>query len=151
MTIWLDGDSIPRDLRAMVLKRRTIARVLFVTSRPLSGIPEECLLKVAPGPDAADSVIEFEAQPGDIVITRDLPFAERMAAKGIAVLNDRGDEFNQANIAERRSLRDRAAELRLLGLAPEMAKGSSRSAKDTKKFADALDRVITRLHRQERT
>lgn len=147
MTIWLDGDSIPRDLRAMVLNRRTIARVLFVSSKPLSGIPPECLRRVPPGPDAVDSVIESEAILGDIVITRDLPFAERMAVKGIAVLNDRGDEFTEANIAERRSLRDRAAELRLLGLAPEMTRANSRSARDTKNFADALDRLITRLLR----
>lgn len=144
MTIWLDGDSIPRDLRAMVLKRRAIARVLFVTSRTLPDIPRECLLFVPPGPDAVDGAIEAEAVMGDIVITRDLPFAERIAMKGIPVLNDRGDEFDQANVAERRSLRDSAAELRLLGLAPEMSKAVSRSARDAKKFADALDRLVTR-------
>jgi uncharacterized protein YaiI (UPF0178 family) len=87
--------------------------------------------------------------PGDIVITRDLPFAERIAMKGISVLNDKGDVFTRENVAERRSLRDRAAELRLLGIAPQMARASSRSAKDVKNFADALDRLMTRLSRQE--
>ena len=149
MTIWLDGDSIPRDLRAMLLKRAQKTKVLFVASKSLSDIPPELVQLVPPGKDSVDNAIESKASPGDIVITRDLPFAERIAIKGIAVLNDKGDVFTLENIAERRSLRDRAAELRLLGLAPEMAKGSSRSARDVKKFADALDRLMTKLSRPE--
>jgi uncharacterized protein YaiI (UPF0178 family) len=149
MTIWLDGDSIPRDLRATILRRARTTGVCFVASKSLPDIPPELSRLVPPGQDSVDKAIESAAMPGDIVITRDLPFAERIAMKGISVLNDKGDVFTRENVAERRSLRDRAAELRLLGIAPQMARASSRSAKDVKNFADALDRLMTRLSRQE--
>jgi len=148
MTIWIDGDSIPRDLRTMLLKRAQKTNICFVASKPLPDIPSNLQRFVPPGPDSVDSAIESAAMPGDIVITRDLPFAERIAMRDICVLNDKGDVFTRDNVAERRSLRDQATELRFLGLAPVMAKGSSRSARDVKKFADALDRLMTKLTKQ---
>ena len=100
---------------------------------------------VPPGHDAADSWIESHIASGDLVITRDIPFAERIAQRGIAALNDRGDLFTAGNAAERRSLRDRMAELRAAGLAPESPRASARTPRETKKFADALDRVLAGL------
>lgn len=145
MTIWLDGDSIPRDLRALLVRRAQKIGLCFISSKPLTDIPPKLFRLVPGGPDSVDSIIEAEATPEDIVITRDILFAERMAMKGIPVLNDKGDIFTHDNVAERRSLRDKAAELRLLGIAPEMPKGSSRSARDVKRFADSLDRLITKV------
>ena len=85
---------------------------------------------------------QFRA-PADLVVTRDIPLAERVAGRGVAALNDRGDLFTAENAAERRSLRDRMADLRAAGLAPESPRASARTARDAKKFADALDRAIT--------
>ncbi|MEN6476913.1 MAG: DUF188 domain-containing protein, partial [Rectinema sp.] len=101
-------------------------------------------------PDAADSFIESSAIPGDLVVTRDLPFAERMADREIPVLNDRGDLFTTENVRARRSLRDRMAELRALGLAPESPRASSRGSRETKLFADALDRALSMPDRTAR-
>jgi len=150
VTIWVDGDSIPRDLRQLLVRRaansaRSALTLSFISTVTLSDIPPELLQLVEPGPDAADDSIESRALPGDLVVTRDIPFAERLAAKGIAVMNDRGDLFTMENIAERRSLRDAAAELRLLGMAPPSPRGSQRTPRDIKRFADALDRTLSRM------
>lgn len=171
MTIWVDADSMPRDLRQILVRReRSEAQkqegrdaerplegspppsaksleppaarnliVLFVSSKRLPGLPHDMTMLVEPGPDAADRFIESRAQPGDLVVTRDIAFAARAAEKGVTVLNDKGVVFTKENVSERRSLRDAAEELRLQGLVPPSPRGSARSPADTKKFADALD------------
>lgn len=173
MTIWVDADSMPRDLRQILVRReRSEAQklegrnsgqlpegspqpappaepveppaarnliVLFVSSKRLPELPHDMTMLVEPGPDAADHFIESRAQPGDLVVTRDIAFAARAAEKGVAVLNDKGAIFTKENVSERRSLRDAAEELRLQGLVPPSPRGSGRSPADTKKFADALD------------
>jgi uncharacterized protein YaiI (UPF0178 family) len=167
MTIWADADSLPRDLRQILVRReRSEAQkragreettlsggssppaapdtgknliVLFVSSKRLPELPHDMTMLVEPGPDAVDSFIEARACSGDLVVTRDIAFAARAAAKGVTVLNDKGAIFTSDTISERRSLRDAAEELRFQGLVPPSPRGSGRSPADTKKFADALD------------
>lgn len=155
MTIWVDADSMPRDVRQLLLRRAEKASrmepppfgICFVASKMPSDIPAKFAMRAEEGPDSADLLVESAALPGDIVVTRDLPFAERIAMKGIPVLNDRGMVFTKENVAERRSLRDAALELRALGLAGDSPRGSSRSARDTKLFADSLDRLLAKFAR----
>lgn len=147
MTIWVDADSVPRDIRPLLARRSTAYIVRFVAARALPDIPPTLLTIVASGADAADHRIEENATLGDLVVTRDIPFAERLAERGILVINDRGELFSKENIAERRSLRDAAAELRLLGVAPESRKGSSRGARETKFFADGLEKALARMRK----
>jgi hypothetical protein len=152
ITIWIDGDSLPRDIRALILRRhgkktpsgQGVFEVRFVGTKILPDIPFDRWTGVDPGQDATDLYIEALAQPGDLVVTRDIPFAERILAKGVDCVNDRGERFDPKTIAERRSLRDAAAELRLLGLAPQPAKAGSRQETDKKRFADGLDKILSR-------
>jgi hypothetical protein len=99
---------------------------------------------VADGEGGADDHMAASAQAGDLAVTRDLPLAERLAERGLRVLNDRGDVFTADNARERRSLRDRALELRALGLAPESKRRSSWGRRELKAFADALDRELAK-------
>ncbi|MHB0898670.1 MAG: DUF188 domain-containing protein [Spirochaetales bacterium] len=153
MRIWIDADSVPRDIRQILVRRCRPGgargpdepEARFVSARKLPDIPGEIAILVEAGPDAADSYIENAAAPGDLVVTRDIPFAERIASRNIAVINDRGVLFTKDSAAERRSLRDAAEELRFLGIAPSSQKGSRRTPQDTKRFADALDRTLTAL------
>lgn len=153
MKIWVDGDSVPRDIRQLLIRRDSSSgtnvafpiEVRFVSARKLSEIPAAMAILVEPGADAADRYIENAAVSGDLVVTRDIPFAQRIAEKGIAAINDKGDSFAEDTAAERRSLRDAAEELRFLGLASPLSRISQRTARDTKRFADMLDRTITAL------
>lgn len=168
MILWVDADSTPKEIRALlvrqaerqssferhqVLERHRLPAeprytLKFVGSVILKDIPAQYFTRIDPGPDAVDHFIEQNVVPGDIVLTRDIPFAERLVTRNIAVLNDRGDIFSQETIAERRSLRDAAVELRLLGLADESSRGPrTRSASEIKRFSDALDKLITKLSR----
>lgn len=158
MTIWADADSLQAELRRLVCRRanREAAaaeaagrparfRAVFVAARmpPLDLGPGVEAMTVAAGDNAADDYAVATAQPGDLAVTRDLPLAERLAEKGLRVLNDRGEVFTADNARERRSLRDAAAELRALGLAPESPRRSSWGEKELKAFANALDRELS--------
>lgn len=155
LTIWIDADSLPRDLRPLLARRvlnprsyDSVQVVLhFVASRPQAGLPEHALTLVPPGPGAVDAWIEAHAQPGDIVMTRDIPLAERLIGLGVLVLNDRGDMFTKENIAERRSIRDAMEALRARGIAPPSPRANLRTPADAKRFADALERLIVRAAR----
>jgi len=149
MTVWADGDSLQAELRGLLCRRASSPsgprlRIVFVSARPLS-LPEGIeRIVVEPGRDAADDRIAEACEPGDLAVTRDLVLAERLAGKGLVVLNDRGDVFTAENARERRSLRDRAAELRAAGLVPELSRRRTWGAAELKKFADAFDRELTR-------
>ena len=155
LTIWVDADSIPRDIRPFLIRRALAPRnyegtrvsVLFVAARAPADIPREFLVLVEPGKGAADRYIETHAASLDIVVTRDIPMAERLIQRSVYVVNDRGDIFTAENVGERRSIRDAMATLRAAGLAPPSPKGPRRSASETKRFADALERLIVRAVR----
>jgi uncharacterized protein len=159
MTIWADGDSLQAEVRSLVCRRANREaeaagaqgraprfRAAFVAARmpPLELGPGVESETVEAGAQAADDRIVERAQAGDLAVTRDLPLAERLADKGLRVLNDRGEVFTVENARERRSLRDRAAELRSLGLAPESPRRAAWGQREFKAFADALDRELVK-------
>ncbi|HOX31309.1 MAG TPA: DUF188 domain-containing protein [Spirochaetales bacterium] len=159
MTIWADGDSLQAELRGLLCRRSKAEaaaaaregrdaryKVVFVAARApsLERGPGVELLLVEGGPGAADDRIAALARPGDLAVTRDTPLQERLAALGLAVLNDRGEVLDEGAARERRSARDRAAELRALGLAPESPRRRSWGARELKAFADAFDRELSR-------
>jgi len=164
MTIWADGDSLPEGLRRVIEGRaakeaaRAAAagrepefRLVYVASRPLRVHSSVGFVLVEPGPDSADKRIVELCSSGDFAITRDLPLAEILAAKDLVVLNDRGAVFSFDTIRERRSIRDSAASLRALGLAPESPRTSTWGARELKSFSDALDRELTKALRRTRS
>ncbi|MDP2791471.1 MAG: DUF188 domain-containing protein [Rectinemataceae bacterium] len=150
MTIWVDGDSVPRDIRPILVRRSASIPVRFVSTHRLSDLPAALVTLVPAGQDAADRFIEENAALGDLVVTRDIPLAERIAKSGIAAINDRGELYTKDKASERRSLRDVAAELRFQGLASPSPKGSHRTARETKQFADGLDRALAATRKEER-
>jgi hypothetical protein len=159
VTIWADADSLPEDVRRLICRRAALEaraaeasgqsprfRAVFIAAKmpPIDLGPGVEAETVEEGEGAADDRIVERATNGDLAVTRDLPLAERLAEAGARVLNDRGDLFTAENVRERRSLRDRATELRALGLAPESPRRSSRGAREMKAFADALDRELAK-------
>lgn len=156
MTIWADGDSLQRELRELLCRRSgkdSRISLVFVSARRLE-LPKASGVEavvVEPGSEAADDRIVEASHEGDLAVTRDLPLAQRLAEKGLVVLNDRGEVFTADTVRERRSLRDRALELRALGLAPESERRRSWGARELKRFADALDRELARALRRSPT
>lgn len=147
MTVLVDADSCPRDLRAILLRAAMRRRLTlrFLANRPMdlgTGIAAE----VVDNGTVDEEILRRIVRDGEpvLVITRDIPLAEAVLQRGGWALNDRGTEFDQSSIAERRSLRDRAEVIRALGI-ETMDRRRSYGEREVKAFADALDRVLTRL------
>lgn len=110
-----------------------------------AGNPLVRAVRVDGGADVADQYIAEHAQPGDLVVTQDIPLAAVLVPREIAVLDPRGTEHTEDTIGERLSVRDFMEALRMAGTVtsgPPPFDGRAR-----KSFAHALDRVLTRLTR----
>jgi uncharacterized protein YaiI (UPF0178 family) len=147
MKILVDADSCPREARELVLRRaaRLGIQAVFAANRPIPGITGKwAVMEICPAStNAADDRIAELASPGDLVISRDVPLAQRMVQAGIAIINDRGREYTRENIREMLSLRNFAVGLAENGLGVERI--AAYGKKELKAFADTLDRILTRL------
>jgi len=150
LTIWVDADAAPRDVKELVFrasKRLGVPTVLVANLRldPPAGYPLVTAVRVEGGPDVADQHIVAHAQPGDLVVTQDIPLAALLVPKGVVVLDPRGEEHTAETIGERLSVRDFMESLRATGAVtggPPPFDARARQA-----FAAALDRALTRLLR----
>jgi len=98
------------------------------------------LVVVDAGPDAADDWIAERVQPGDIVITNDIPLASRSLKAGGAALGATGKAFTEASIGTALAQRELMEHLRSFG---EMTKGPKPfSAADRSRFLSALDAAV---------
>lgn len=151
MTLWLDADAIPRDVKEIVFRaadRLQLETVLVANQRvPLPpGYPMLSAVRVDGGPDVADRYIAEHAVAGDVAITQDIPLAAILVAKDVVVLDPRGVEHTSETVGERLSIRDFADALRGSGV--ETGGPRPYGQKDKQAFASALDRVLTRLRRR---
>lgn len=149
MTVWVDADSCPRQVRDIVVRaaRRTGVRAVFVANRQVPGLDTGNVEFVLcpPGQDAADDHIVLNARPGDLAITRDIPLAARLVEAGVPALNDRGAVYTRENVRERLSVRNFMVGLAMSGLSPDRVNGYGQ--KELKAFADGFDRELSRLLR----
>lgn len=147
MRVWVDADSCPKNVRDLLIKaagKRRISMV-FVADRliPLPHSRYVAFRLVQTGTNRADAEIVKEAQPTDLVISRDIPLASRLVASGIRVIDDRGHVYCEENIGERLSMRNLMCGLREEGIQAERTYPAG--PRELKAFADAFDREITRL------
>lgn len=139
--ILVDGDSCPVAIRPVLIRAGSSRRirVLFLANQPLPLGDHHGMDVVTER--TVDEEILNRAGSGSLVVTRDIPLAEQLVGRGVAVINDRGRIFQADSIRELRSLRDAAADLRRLGL-EQMDRRRTFGAREVKAFADALDRVL---------
>ena len=144
MQILVDADACPRAVKEILFRavqRRAISTTL-VANQYIRVPGSEHILSIAvlDGPDQADDRIVELVQAGDLVITADIPLADRVVGKGATALDPRGTLLTEANIKERLATRDLLDELRsaeLVGGGP-----SAFGARDTQAFANELNRFL---------
>jgi hypothetical protein len=149
MRVWIDADACPRAAKDQVVKFALKRRfeVVMVAGQALAKPAFSCvrLIVVPSGPDAADDYLVEHAQPGELVICSDVPLADRLVKKGVAALDPRGREFDERNMADKLAVRNLFTELREQG---QMGGGQAAyGERDKQAFANALDRILTRLSR----
>lgn len=146
LRLWIDADAAPRDVREIVFRAALRLEVtVFLVSNQRVQLPANNpfveMVWVTAGPDEADQRIVDEAREGDLAVTADIPLAAALVEKGVRVIDPRGEEYTPENVRERLSIRDFMASLRDTGV--DTGGPSARSARDTREFANALDRILT--------
>lgn len=146
ITIWVDADAAPRDVKEVVYRaarRLEIPAVLVANHRlstPLHN-PHVTSVLVRHGPDVVDHHIVERSEPGDIAITADIPLAAALVEQGLDVLDPRGERYTRENVHERLSIRDFMDTLRGSGV--DTGGPDAFGTADKRAFANALDRLLT--------
>ena len=150
MNIWVDADACPAAVKEILYRAAERARVplTLVANQPLRTPPSPYIrtLQVPRGFDVADNEIARRVEPGDLVVTADIPLAAQVIERGGHALDPRGELFSPETIRERLTMRDFMDELRASGVQtggpPPLAHG------DRQRFANQLDRLLARVGRE---
>lgn len=143
--IWVDADACPRVIKEILFRaaERVKVPLTLVANQPID-VPRSPLIRnvqVAGGFDVADDYIVQQAEPGDLVITADIPLAAELIARNCRALNPRGELYTENNIRQRLNMRDFMDTLRGSGM--DTGGPPAFSQADRKAFADQLDRLLS--------
>lgn len=147
MQLWIDADACPRVIKDIAFRivRRLDLPLCLVSNSPLP-LPDSPLISnvvVEKGPDVADDYIAARVNGDDIVVTADIPLASEVVRRGALAIDPRGTLYSESNVAERLAVRNLMAEIRGTTL-NEIGGPPPFTAQDRKRFADTLDRLLTR-------
>ena len=117
MPIYVDADACPvKDEVYRVAGRYGLKT--WVVANGWMRVPESPLVErvtVTEGLDQADDWIVEHAGPGDVVVTADIPLADRCVKRGARVLAPTGRPFTEASIGNDLATRNLLTELRDTG------------------------------------
>ncbi|MEB2343767.1 MAG: YaiI/YqxD family protein [Deltaproteobacteria bacterium] len=141
IAIFVDADACPVKDEVYRVATRYGLPVAVVANAPIhvpAGFGAQ-LVVVGGAPDAADDWIAAHVEPGDVVVTADIPLAARCLAAGARALGPDGRPFTEDSIGDALAARQLHATLREQGLLP----GGPRplADKDRQRFLTRLDQL----------
>jgi uncharacterized protein YaiI (UPF0178 family) len=150
MQIFIDADACPvKDETYRVAARYGL--MTTVVSNSFIQIPASRLIArtiVDAGPDVADDWIAERTLPGDIVVTNDIPLADRVLKAGGAAIAPNGRPFTADSIGQALAQRSIMEHIRSTG---EITGGPRPFASaDRSRFLQALDEAVNRARRNPR-
>ena len=147
--IYIDADACPvKDEAYRVAQRYGLSVTLVANSWMRT--PREPWLTlevVEAGADAADDWIVEHVEENDIVVTADIPLADRCIKAGAQAIGTSGRPFTEENISTALAMRDLMTGLRDMG---EKTSGPPPLKKqDRSMFLQQLDQMIQKIRREE--
>ena len=150
IVLYIDADACPVKDEVYKVAQRYGLNV-YVVSNAFMAIPAHPRIErvvVPAGPDVADDWIAERASAGDVVITNDIPLAERALAKGAAAIAPNGRAFTRDSIGSAIAQRAIMEQIRSTGA---ITGGPAPFEKaDRSRFLQALDEAIVRERRRRR-
>lgn len=146
MKILVDADAFPNAFKEILLRavlKRSITTI-FIANKNISipSIEHISMEVVSLGIDGADNRIAELVEVKDLVITADIPLADRVVTKGALALDPRGTIYDEENIKYLLAMRNLMDELRSSG---EITGGPSAiDAKTVRAFADGLNKILSK-------
>lgn len=152
MKIWVDADACPAVIKEILYRvaNRTQTMVTLVANQMLQVPPSPWIQsrQVSAGADVADERIVEQVSAYDVVVTADVPLAALVIAKRAWVIDPRGDLIDANSIESRLSMRNFMQDLRDNGV--QTGGPAPFTDKDSRAFANQIDRLITRVKRQKK-
>lgn len=147
-TIYVDADACPtKDEVYRVAGRYGVP--VFVVANAWMRVPRETWITLVPvgaDPDAADDWIAERVGPGDVVVTADIPLADRALKAGAQALHPTGRPFTASSIGGALASRSVGEHLRSIG---EVTRGPKPfTPADRSRFLQALDAAVGRARRR---
>ncbi|MBB3933081.1 hypothetical protein GGR25_004145 [Kaistia hirudinis] len=145
--VYVDADACPVKAEIYKVAERHRLEVFVVANAPIA-VPREPWIRrvvVGEGLNVADDWIAERVSRGDIVITADIPLADRAVKAGADVIAPNGKPFSPDSIGMALATRNLMEDLRSAGAIT----GGPRpfSPRDRSTFLSALDLAIVRLKR----
>jgi uncharacterized protein YaiI (UPF0178 family) len=151
--IYVDADACPvKDEVYRVAERyglavKVVANSWIRTPKGLRNGGSVEMVVVEDGPDVADDWIAARAGPADIVVTADIPLADRALKAGAQALSPKGKPFTEDSIGAAMAQRSVMEHIRSTG---EITGGPSAFApQDRSRFLSALDEAVNRALRAQ--
>jgi uncharacterized protein len=148
--IYVDGDAFPNLLKPILLKQieRLQIQTIVVANKKIN-IGNSKLVEyliVEAGADEADHKIVEMLEEGDLVITADIPLADRVISRDAHAIDHRGELYSVDNIKQYLAMRNLMEKIRESG---EVTKGPKPfSSKDAEMFANQLNAFLTKYTKQ---
>lgn len=146
LKIYVDGDAFPNLLKPILF--RSIERLgleTFVIANKKVDIGKSkyvTYMIVDAGADEADHKIVEMVKEGDLVITADIPLADRVISKNAHAIDHRGELYSVDNIKQYLAMRNLMDKIRESG---EITKGPKPfGQKDAHEFANQLNVFLTK-------
>jgi uncharacterized protein len=148
--IFIDADACPVKDEVYRVAQRYGLKVHVVANAfiQIPAHPRIVRVLVEAGPDIADDWIAGRAAPGDVVVTNDIPLAERALQAGAAAISPVGRTFTVDSIGSAMATRAIMEQLRSTGAATGGPSPFDRT--DRSRFLQTLDETINREMRRRR-
>ena len=148
MTLFIDGDAFPNLLKPIVLRsieRLSLATKVIANKKIKVGNSKHIeYIIVDQGADEADHHIVELCQEGDLVITADIPLADRIITKNAHAIDHRGELYSTENIKQYLAMRDLMESIRESG---EMTGGPKAfGQKDAHAFANQFNAFLAKYY-----
>jgi uncharacterized protein YaiI (UPF0178 family) len=150
MKIYIDADACPKIIKEITFRAaiRVKANLILVANQYMSTPNSEYITSVVVGNGlniADDKIVEL-SEEGDLVITADIPLADRVVEKNAFALNPRGKLYTIDNVKESLSMRNLMTDLRSSGM--ETSGPPPFNKKDSQEFSNQLDKFLTKYHKK---
>lgn len=144
----IDGDALPNLLKPILIKQieRLKIETIVVANKKINLGKSNYLsyIIVDAGADMADDKIVKMLHEGDLVITADIPLADRVISKNAHAIDHRGELYSVENIKQYLAMRNLMEKIRESG---EITKGPKAfSQKDAASFANQLNAFLNTVH-----
>jgi uncharacterized protein YaiI (UPF0178 family) len=149
MTLFIDGDAFPNLLKPIVLRsieRLSLSTKVIANKKIHIGQSKHIeYILVDQGADEADHHIVELCTEGDLVITADIPLADRIVSKNAHAIDHRGELYSVDNIKQYLAMRNLMESIRESG---EMTGGPKAfGEKDARAFANQLNAFLTKHYK----